>query len=220
MAYGLKSETYAYETLLNILKDNPKGLTVSEMKRDHGVNKHFDIKGLMRWKGVVKQEREGIETHYESIAINKTKSVIKLTEAGLKHLKENEHLIQRDILNVKLIWKNGHGPDDRVSTTKPKRNERQEVLALEEPIILSSTAQRAAELLNTAIASNHSAKTAIEEIHVLIARYFESYVLDEKLKQETGIIGEVVAEAVSFREVLESITELTTESLTEDLIEN
>ena len=218
MAYGLASATYNYETLLNILKDNPKGLTVSEMKKNHGVNPAFDVKGLMRWKGIVKQEREGIETHYESIFLNKTKSRIKINKAGLQHLKENAHLVQHDIENVELQWKEGHGPggESPKSTAKKVPKERQEVLPLEEPIILSSTAQRAAELLNTAIASNHSAKTKIEEIHVLNAKYLESFVLDDKLKKETGIIGEVVAEAISFRKVLESIAEITTESLTED----
>ena len=216
MAYGLTSQTYNYETLLNILKNNPGGLSVSQMKRDYGVHKDFDIKGLMRSKGIDTLVKNDKEPHFISTLTSKTSAINVITKAGKDYLKKNTRYIQDPIEDVKLYWKEGFGPDGEAPVKKVKRAEQQTVLPLEQPIILSNTAQKAADLLNQAISSNHSAKTAIEEVHVLIAKYFESNQLDDRLKKESGIIGEVVAEALTFREVLEQITEATTESLLAD----
>ena len=38
MGYELRAETYNYETLLDIISQQPKGITVSEMKREHGIH--------------------------------------------------------------------------------------------------------------------------------------------------------------------------------------
>ncbi len=215
MAYSLQTQTYNYETILNILLQNPKGLSVSDIKRDHGIHHKYDIKGALTWKGFTKQIKEGKETHFETQKLSATQARYKITKAGKAHLREFADQIQTDLSGVELFWKDGHDPEAHDGRSA-NRQTKQTILPLEEPIVLSNTAMKASEILNNVIASNHNAKTCIEEVHVLIAKYFESNEFGDGLKKETGIIGEVVKEALVFREVLESVMEITTESLTEE----
>ena len=52
-------------------------------------------------------------------------------------------------------------------------------------------------------------------MHCLGAKYFDDNPIDENIKQESGVVGEVVSEMFKFRDAISQIISVTTEELTE-----
>lgn len=214
MAYGLQTQTYNYETLLNIIDSSTKGLTVTEMKRDHGIHPQFDIKGALTWRGIKKLEAAGEQPHVVTKKINKTVALYTLSKGGKAHLKNNAYLIQGDLESVRLHWKEGHGPDG--ASPKQTRMPLAPKVEAPAPVVLSKRAQRASDNLNQAIIVNHSYFSAIEQISNIANTALTENEIDEELIAQGGGVGEVLSEAVIFNNLLHDIIGQLSEHLTED----
>ncbi|MCP4393411.1 MAG: hypothetical protein GY804_03960 [Alphaproteobacteria bacterium] len=224
MSFALTTGTYNYETILAIIAENPDGIGVAAMREEYGVHKEYDVLANIAWKGNKKQTNQGKEPHYMTIREEGIPLRFKITKSGKAHLKKFISLVQNDIPNIPLEFKPGFNEDGsknehftgrsggvrRSVTPKAKQ---QELIPIEEPIVLSSVAQRATEILQDVIASNHQTKTCLEEVHCTIAKFFEDFEENDYRTLRDGMLQEVIEETDEFTHVLEKMLSITTKTL-------
>ncbi|MCP3921328.1 MAG: hypothetical protein GY714_01955 [Desulfobacterales bacterium] len=223
MTFALQTATYNYETILDILDKNPLGISVIEIRDKYKIHEEYDILANINWKGSKKRIQNGEEPHYETVRDHGSPLKFIITESGKAHLKTVEHLVQHNIPNVELQWKRGYNKDgtrneEFISRSgsraaeKPKVQQ-QALLPIEEPIVLSSVAQRATDILQDVIVSNHTAKTCLEEVHCAIGKFLEEYKDNDYRTLRDGMLKEVIEETDRFVETLEEFYETTTATL-------
>lgn len=216
MAYGLKSCTYNYETILNAIAENsPAGAILAEIRKESGFHKSYDISAVVKNKGRKQPESKGLNPHFTTEKINPTVAVYRISKEGKAHLKEFAHLVQNGIPNIELQWKDGFDETMGVKATSKNKikNTQQELIPIEENITLSDKAQAATELFQDVIVENHEAKTCVEEIHVAIAKYFETNPESRFKGLLDGLLTDVLKETDQFRVVMNKTFKLTTKIL-------
>ncbi len=219
MGYPISGQTFHYETILNMLKDYPKGVSVSQLKKKYPVLKRYDIKGAITWKGSTKQARCGEEPHFITDMINRTNCRYKITPAGRQHLKDFADLIQKDVQNLPVYYKDGYdengNPDGSEKQVRGKNKPtQQELIPVEEPIQLSAASTLASELFHDVLVSNHAAKTCVEEVHCTIGKFLEENPANKFDELQDGLLASVLEEIDLFRDALEKSHKLTTKVLT------
>ncbi len=217
MGYKLKKATYTYATLLDLISRHPEGTDIQNLKKQHGLHPEYDVTNTIYYEGIQKQKAKELPPHLVVKKINAAKAEYRISAAGKAHLnlKKTQLGIQTDLANVELVWKDT--ADDKAKSKQASFP--QEIIPIQEPLVFSKALTKASETFEEIAIENQSAKTCLEEVHIILAQFLEANPTNRFEKLIDGLLQEVLEETDQFRTIIQAVFTMTEEIILDTAVE-